>query len=325
MSKGTGPLDQSRLLEWLQRLGPATATACAVEPLGTLWGGYGQILRARMADPDAKSLIVKMIRPPAGEGGASHDRKLRSYEIERRWYRTYAARCDESCRVPKFVAQSSWEGQSVLALEDLDAAGFPSRGDCRDPVTVQACLAWLANFHATFMGSTSEGLWTVGTYWHLATRTDELRMMRDQRLREAAGAIDACLNACQNVTLVHGDAKPANFCLSRDADKVAVVDFQYTGGGCGMKDVVYFLDSVLDEAVHEREALPLLDRYFKLLRVALAQKHPACDANAVELEWRRLYPMAWGDFYRFLSGWAPGMPPARGHAAKMIDAALRRA
>ena len=45
---------------------------------------------------------------------------------------------------------------------------------------------------------------------------------------------------------MHGDAKLANFLFTSDHSQVAGVDFQYVGGGCGMKDVAYLL-SCLDE------------------------------------------------------------------------------
>jgi hypothetical protein len=84
------------------------------------------------------------------------------------------------------------------------------------------------------------------------------------------------------------------------------VDFQYVGGGCGIKDVAYFIDSCLPEHECQRLEKPLLDIYFIGLKQALQSKHSTLNADAVEHDWRALYPVAWTDFHRFLKGWSPG-------------------
>ncbi len=84
------------------------------------------------------------------------------------------------------------------------------------------------------------------------------------------------------------------------------MDFQFVGGDCGMKDVAYFIGSCLDEEQCERQESALLDIYFKALRQDLASRHPSIDGEAVEQDWRTLYPVAWTDFHRFLKGWSPG-------------------
>ncbi len=271
--------------------------------------------------PGASFIIKAIEAPPSGEGH-SHSRKLRSYEVERRWYRSFAPRCDDGCRVPKFIAEGTQGARKLLALEDLDASGFGRRGRCSEPNTTKACLDWLAHFHATFATERPKGLWPVGTYWHLATRPEEHKTMRDKSLRDAAQALDARLSATSFPTFVHGDAKPDNFCLNHRGDAVATVDFQYIGGGCGMKDVVYFFDCVLEGGKLETQAPKLLDHYFSSLRKAIAVKHPEVDGEALEHEWRALYPLAWADFYRFLAGWAPGVR-AGGYVQEMIGVAVR--
>ena len=162
------------------------------------------------------------------------------------------------------------------------------------------CLAWLAQFHASYLGKVPDGLWEVGTYWHLATRPQELAALDDQSLSAAAPAIDEKLNACAHKTFVHGDAKLANFCFAKDG-QVAGVDFQYVGGGCGMKDVAYFVGSCLDESACERLEAQILDTYFAHLQSELKERN-----DALEAEWRSLYRVAWADFHRFLKGWSPG-------------------
>lgn len=83
-------------------------------------------------------------------------------------------------------------------------------------------------------------LWKQGTYWHLSTRPEELAKMLDSPLKQHASHIDEKLDECSFKTIVHGDAKLANFCFTKSGTKSAAVDFQYVGGGCGMKDVAYF-------------------------------------------------------------------------------------
>lgn len=295
--------------EVITRQATGASQITQTEVVQTLWSGYGQIVRCRLEGAAVRSVIVKHVRWGAARGwssGLGHDRKVRSYRVETAWYERYAARCGDSCRVPKCLAQETHDDGVFLVLEDLDAAGFGARRHRVSELELQAGLRWLACFHATFMGDRPEGLWPVGTYWHLDTRPDELDALTDRRLRAAAAAIDRTLRDCPFQTFVHGDAKLANFCFSPAGDRVAAVDFQYVGGGCGMKDVAYFIDSCLDETESEAQEQRLLDSYFAQLEHALARSGRRIDFPALHRSWRALYPVAWTDFFRFLQGWSPG-------------------
>ncbi|MEM9016505.1 MAG: oxidoreductase family protein, partial [Verrucomicrobiota bacterium] len=125
-------------------------------------------------------------------------------------------------------------------------------------------------------------------------------------LKSAASPIDRRLRSARHQTLVHGDAKLANFCFSSDGSEIAALDFQYVGGGCGIKDVAYFIGSCLDESSCESREAELLNSYFASLRKALARRQPQVDVAELEAEWRELFPVAWTDFHRFLKGWCPG-------------------
>ena len=249
------------------------------ERVQSLRSGYGEVVRVRV---DGVPRIVKHVRPPRD----AHPRKLKSYQVERAWYLGYAGECAGVSRVPACVASWSDGVESLFVLEDLDAAGFAGRRRWLSDGELAQCLRWLARFHARFLGRAPEGLWETGTYWHLATRPDELRRMRNDALRREAPALDAALNGARFQTFVHGDAKPANFCFGDEG--VAAVDFQYVGGGPGIKDVAYLLrgESRVQEA---------LDVYFAALRAA--------GAGDAEEEWRGLYGVAVRDFERFLDGW----------------------
>ena len=214
--------------------------------------------------------------------------------------------CHKECRIPYCLAFESKEDEILIVLEDLDQSGYAGR---RSSVTwdeIEASLKWLANFHATFLGKQPTGLWETGTYWHLETRPDELLALEDKSLRFKASAIDKKLKESPFQTFVHGDAKLANFCFSKDGTKVAAVDFQYVGGGCGMKDVAYFIGSCISESECERYESKLLDFYFHEFRKSISFNNQSIDIEALEQDWRELYPFAWADFHRFLKGWSPG-------------------
>ncbi len=283
-----------------------------VETLQELWSGYGTIKRYALKGTAFPSVVVKHIRltsdsshPRGWNTSRSHLRKLRSYQVESQWYSNWSRRCTANCRVPQCYAVDKHDSEILLYLEDLDASGFSERRTSANRTEIQACLKWLAHFHACFLGQSPDGLWQVGTYWHLATRPDELNALKDIALKKAASAIDRRLSEAKYQTFVHGDAKIANFCFERSGRKVAAVDFQYVGGGCGMKDVAYFIGSCLSEAECEEQADELLDYYFAVLKSVLAAKEPAVNAAALEEEWRGLFPLAWADFHRFLKGWSP--------------------
>ncbi len=289
-------------------------------PLQTLWSGYGQIERYHLHSSDPKvpdSLIAKRIETPTRRShprgwnsNLGHQRKLRSYEVESHWYTEWTQNACDLPRIALCHAHHTEGGSHLLLLEDLDAAGYPGRRQQLSPQECAPCLQWLAQLHGRFMRyrpqpGWQQQLWQTGTYWHLDTRPDEWQVMADGPLKALAADIDLALSGSDYTTLVHGDAKVANFCFSHDGRQVAAVDFQYIGAGCGMKDVAYFMGSCLADRDCEQHWHWLLEDYFTALRRVVAQQHPAINPDQLEQQWRALFPMAWADFERFLLGWEP--------------------
>ena len=73
----------------------------------SLWSGYGSIDRIGLEGTDVQSVIVKRVQP--GDGGhprgwntdLSHQRKLKSYQVESQWYRVQSNRNGPSlARIP---------------------------------------------------------------------------------------------------------------------------------------------------------------------------------------------------------------------------------
>lgn len=285
-------------------------TLTYVNVIQTLWSGYGELVRLTYT---RKSIIVKHVRlpetsehPRGWNTDRSHQRKLRSYEVEVNWYQAFSDTIDERCRIPQGLKCVQGEDEWLIVMEDLAAAGFTTTVEDADTTHLEAALHWLANFHACYLGTQSELLWESGTYWHLQTRPDELEALEDERLKKHAARIDEVLNQTAYRTIVHGDAKLANFCFTEDGTRAAAVDFQYVGHGCGMKDVAYFMSSAVEPDDCEKMETWVLDTYFAALENAIRHYHPYLDSTEIEREWRPLFAVAWADFQRFVKGWSPG-------------------
>lgn len=302
------------------------------ESVQTLWSGYGEIFRIQLIPESLGTLIVKQVIPPTDNqhprgwnSDRSNLRKLKSYEVEAHWYNEWSARCNRDCRVAKSIASDQANNQSWIVMEDLDASGYSIRHSQLTPQQTRPCLSWLANFHANFLnskpGESPTGLWPVGTYWHLETRPDEFNAMQEGALKDIAADLDQLLNECEFQTLVHGDAKVANFCFDSSGSNVAAVDFQYVGAGCGMKDVAYFFGSCFNESECAQYVPELLDYYFEELKNAVDK---STDYHSLEREWRALFAPAWTDFYRFLLGWMPEHAKIHGYTEKLAKETLEQ-
>jgi hypothetical protein len=305
-----------------------------IEVIQSLWSGYGKISRyglntsdvnsSDVNSSDIKSVVVKHIQlpdqnnhPRGWNTDLSHQRKIKSYQVEMNWYKQWADKCDINCRIPHSLALESRGDEVIIVLEDLNESGYPNRKNSVSKSQMYLCLSWLANFHATFMNEKPTGLWKIGSYWHLDTRPDELNVLKDHQLKKAAKLIDQKLQDSPYQSFVHGDAKLANFCFSNDGKAVAAVDFQYVGGGCGMKDVAYFIGSCLYEEECQSLERELLDYYFSILSKVLITKQVDIDPKLIEHDWRALYPIAWTDFHRFVKGWSPGHWKIHGYSERM--------
>ena len=304
----------------LERTG--ASSILSMETIQNLWSGYGAIVRVELENASVSSVVVKHVQlpnsnyhPRGWNSDIGHQRKIKSYEVETAWYQNYSKK--SKARLPECIANAKEGEEVLLILEDLDGVGYHLRKRSLDMSEINACLEWLAKFHASYLGKTPDKLWEVGSYWHLETRPQELEVLADQKLKEAASLIDQKLNECRFKTFVHGDAKLANFCFGSGGE-VAGLDFQYVGGGCGMKDLAYFVGSCLSDQECERLEEEILDNYFKFLQMEFARPN-----EELEAEWRSLYRVAWADFHRFLKGWSPGHWKINSYSERVVKEVIK--
>ena len=299
------------------------------EIIQELWSGYGEIQRIQLENSDITSVIAKYINltpkkhhPRGWNTSYSHKRKETSYEVEKNWYKNWCFWTNQNCKTPTLYSSLEEGMESLILLEDLNSLGYSIRKQKLDFESIKGCLKWLANFHAVFIHCKPEGLWEIGTYWNLSTRPEEFKKMQNGSLKEAALHLDKKLNQSTFQTFVHGDAKVANFCFSDNSDHIAAVDFQYVGGGVGIKDVAYFLGSCLSNEDLFRFEAPALEFYFEELKQGINSYNRVVDVDQLIQDWRLLYPIACADFYRFLKGWVPNHTKLNAYSQKKIEEAL---
>ncbi|MGX9463151.1 phosphotransferase [Shewanella sp. A14] len=310
----------------------AATAVTHVEIIQPLWGGYGQLFRAYVTDKPYSSVIVKHIclpqptsHPKGWNTPLSHQRKLKSYQVEVNWYQHYAnVHAEHSMSpLPSCLHVEQHANEILLVLQDLQTIGFTQIRKTATQATVHACLSWLGHFHAKYMHVKPKALWPIGTYWHLDTRPDEFEALADGPLKSSAGLIDQALKQCHYQTLVHGDAKLANFCFSSN-NLAAAVDFQYVGQGCGMKDVIMLLSSVLNYNESDSVINQYLEHYFAALTQGLETFQAHINPLEVQQAWRPLYCVAWADFQRFVKGWSVEHVKINAYTEALTDQAIKQ-
>lgn len=301
--------------------------------------------------------------PRGWHGEFSHKRKLDSYYNEQLFYQSFAHHLPDSCKVPALLATGSSDNNLWLIIEDLDQIGLTERliptfsfnhknhapgcfaiaRSTQKPV-IESCLSqeqyllkvfeiteWLASFHGFFLNTLFDKFEKPGTYWHLNTRPQEFETMPDSHLKKSARKIDKILKHANFQTLVHGDAKIANFCfnanlaMSRSKVSVAAVDFQYVGKGVGVKDLIYLLGSCFDSDGLYKYSRTVEILYFEKLKQLLLTTYnwPSDSIRNLIAEWQRLIPLAWADFERFLVGWAVEHAKLNDYSANQTNKALQ--
>jgi hypothetical protein len=94
------------------------------------------------------------------------------------------------------------------------------------------------------------------------------------------------------------------------------------GKGVGVKDLAYFLGACLNQDVLFRYEHVILNEYFSQFKNALYHYQVEVDFEELQQEWRKLYPLAWADFYRFLLGWSPDHYKINPYMQKQTDNAI---
>ena len=100
------------------------------------------------------------------------------------------------------------------------------------------------------------------------------------------------------------------------------VDFQYVGGGVGVKDLAYFISSCLYDDESEKYEVELLNYYFNCLKLSVNSLE--IDFVEMEKEWRELFYFAWADFHRFYKGWTKGYWSSSCYSEKVTKSVIAK-
>lgn len=294
----------------LKQLKNAFDQVLLYDDIHALWSGCGSIIKANI---DGQDVVIKHTYVPDSlkhrhiiQTDIAKHRKAKSYAVEMDFYQFITAALPAHIDVPELIWSASSDFSNTLVFKDFSFSDFvtPEIASLAD---IKEIITWLARFHGTFLGVSSplieQKLWSQGGYWHLATRPDEYRKMADCPEKIHAAQMDTIITNSPFKTLIHGDAKLANFALNQQM--VIGYDFQYVGKGIGLQDVMLFFTSVFNAEQLTEHCDMLLEFYFEALQLALSNRFEPRVIQQIEQSWREAWPIIWADFYRFLLGWKP--------------------
>ena len=296
-----------------------------------LWKGYGEIMTVQATDCNGteSQLVIKQVHIPRhSELGEDHLRKVHSYRVESVFYREMSERMNSRGVIVPTVRLITGEldtscstfckdGMSMsIVMDDLRTQGpcYERKGNQLNLEEGKAVLSWLAKFHAVnwqsihtlSSASIQGGLWQEATFWQLDSRSAELNAIDVDwiELKYLAKDIHDAIGGSKYRTIIHGDAKAANFLFFKEERdqgiaRVAGYDFQYCGFGDAMRDVAYFLSCSIKPGVlyvHERD---LLEHYHFQL-VANLTEEQACGYSMDVLQ--NSYELCLVDLARFMAG-----------------------
>lgn len=285
--------------------------------LGSLWAGYGQLVSVQATNVYNKqcSLVIKHFIPPRRrhDGSEDHCRKVRSYSVESWFYRGISSRMRErGVLVPELKGVLEEDGVMIV-MSDLCEHGtyYTKRGNQLNLEEGKALLSWLAKFHAVHWRTRDppQGLWDEGSFWQLGTRREELDDMEEVWVRrglnrKTAEDIHEAIVKSRFRTVIHGDAKAANFFFypagQHDGSLlIGGYDFQYSGMATPLRDVAYVMCCSIKGDLVEACEDELLSHYYTELTRAL-RPDDADEYSMEELE--VMYELCVVDLARFMSG-----------------------
>ena len=275
------------------------------ETLTSLWSGCGHIVKCQL---DEQACVIKAIKVPdhinhskIKQSAFALNRKRVSYHVEYAFYQQFSHKLPKQAASIECIKAINKGDEFALVFKDFSKQGYSQA----TTDNIKAILKWLAHFHAFHLNTKFDGLWAQGSYWHLDTRPDEFNNLPEKSdIKQTAALLNGALKQCDYQTLIHGDAKLANFAANSQG-RIRGYDFQYVGAGVGVVDVMYFMTSCMDDSELHKHAQSYLDYYFSQLKQALSDYRPHINADDVVTQWAHLWPVAWADFYRFLLGWSP--------------------
>ncbi|KAH0478956.1 MAG: hypothetical protein KVP17_001384 [Porospora cf. gigantea B] len=289
--------------------------------ISSLWQGYGHVYRVGLHS--GRSLVVKHIHVTGARDPKTATR-LKSYDVE---VSALGGLVRAGPMLPELVGVY-WASDGAMYICMSDLLSTCPLSTVRDEAA--SVVRNLAIFHAANVNSdVLEDLWTYGTFWALDKRQAELEIMEGQwrnflrecgdghglnkllakRLRIAAPAIfkrltgvDSPLTpsmgraSSQNPrwTAVHGDCKSENMLFGTKS--MGVYDLQWSGGGLGVQDLVYYLHCNCEDVAEHEGTLT------RLYLDTFVQSHPYPPTD-----FQYDFEVALLDLVRFMLGFRMGL------------------